>query len=74
MRDPSRDGFLEWEMLARDLDMAIFGDVCCWERPTRQPMSKADVLRLAEELAGELKVRLEVIFSGQVAAVYPKPR
>jgi len=72
VHDQSRDGYLEWEMLARDLDMEIFGNACSWERPTLQAMSKEDVLRLAEELADEMKIRLEVTFSGESAAVFPK--
>jgi hypothetical protein len=70
VKERSRSGYLDWEMMARDLDMEIFGDSCFWERPEPLAVPREDVLRLAEELADEMKIRLEVTFSAETAGVF----
>jgi hypothetical protein len=71
VRENGLSGCLDWEMLARELDMVIFGSSCRWEVPVQQSMSRDEVLRLATELAAEERIRIEVTFSNGPSVIIP---
>jgi hypothetical protein len=71
VRENGMSGYLDWEMLTGDLDMGISGDSCRWDSPNDHAMSRTDVLRLAEELATDMKIHLEVTFPDGTSSVFP---
>jgi hypothetical protein len=71
VRENGMSGSLNWEMLVGELDMCISAGSCWWEGPSRV-MSREEVLRLAEELATDMRIRLEVTFPDGSSSVFPR--
>jgi hypothetical protein len=55
-------GELEWKMLVGDLDLVIYGDRCRWTAPDSWPMLRAEVKRLAQELADDMRVKIDLAY------------
>jgi hypothetical protein len=70
-REGAATGELEWEMLVREIDMVIYGERCAWTSPERRPMARADVTRLTQELANEMRIKIDVAFSDSSEIVSP---
>jgi len=61
-REGDAQGSLEWEMLAGDIDMVIYPGSCWWRLPLEARMQPDEVRRLAQELANEMRISIEVAF------------
>jgi hypothetical protein len=51
-------------MLARELDMVVYGDRCFWTKPERLPISADDLRRLVGELAVDMRINVELYLAG----------
>ena len=69
-----RRGELEWEMLVADFDLVINGDRCRWTAPEEASMTRQEVRALAQELATEMNVRVDLAFSDGSEDVSPQRR
>jgi len=60
VREGEMMGELDWEMLTGQFDMVIYARSCRWTTPKAQPMTTDEVLRLAEEVAKDMGIKIDV--------------
>jgi hypothetical protein len=61
-REGDAQGSLEWEMLVGEIDMVIYPGSCWWMLPREARMQPDEVRRLAQELANEMRINIDVAF------------
>lgn len=65
-------GELSWEMLVGEFDLVIYGTSCRWLTPEARAMTKPEVLALAQQVADEWNVRIDVDLGDGSADVGPR--
>jgi hypothetical protein len=61
-RENGAEGELEWEMLAGEIDLVIVPGSCSWRAPRENRMRADEIRRLAQELATEKRMTIDIAF------------
>ena len=73
-REGDVEGSLEWEMLAGEIDMALYPGGCWWLVPSETQMQPNEVRRLGQELATEMQISIDLAFTNGSEVVRPRLR
>jgi hypothetical protein len=63
--DADRSGQLEWELLAGQHDLVIFGESCWWTSPDQRQMTKEEVRTLVRQLATAQALCIDLAFADE---------